>query len=388
MKRLYVLIFLGLFAFAAGAIILSVTSDPAQACGVQDDCGGYGDYDDHWDDGCDWGCEPEPDDCGCHGDDGDKVDIDLDLDFEFDVDVDVTNNIDNSVTNNNDNRVVNRNDNSVDNSVNNSNNVDNSVNNSVDNSVTNNTTNNNTNTNSNNVTNTNSNNVTNNIDTNVTVNVDGETGGDVNVNVMNQATAMAVANANAASNAAAAARQRVSGRNLRNAVFGEEVRGAGGTVVQAPKPQISIGALNVVVQEEVQMSRAVRGVCLDAKGLEEAAYVAIDGREVNVAEGSGELMYCAAGDLLVATLAEVDPSTGSVDYGNGQVIECDGETSLHYGNGGRLACAPSRHAYATGSATRTSARYAEVLLHRRTSGYREERLRYSGATTYSGGVGY
>lgn len=344
MKRLYVFLFLGLFAFAAGAIVMTVTSDQAQACGWEDDCGGgWEEPDDHWDDGWD-------DDCGCHDDNGGDIDVHVDvenkvkLDVDLELDVDVENNVD--VVNNNEN-----------------NNTNNNVNN-----------------------NTNNNNVT------VIVDGGGEGGGDVNINNSSNANAAAEAIANSAATSAATAASRAGGRlntsNLRNSVFGEERRGAGGTIVNAARAPITIGPLRVVVKEERVKSRAVRGVCLDAKGLEEAAYLAVSSNQIDIATGSGELMYCQMGDALVATIGEVPDGGGQPNYTHGEVIECLDGQSLHYGNEGRLACGPSSNAYFTGSDRRIHVRYAEVFLNRKSSGYTSDTTAFRGATTYNGGVGY
>ena len=151
---------------------------------------------------------------------------------------------------------------------------------------------------------------------------------------------------------------------------------------------ISIGPLRVVVKEERVKSRAVRGVCLDAKGLEEAAYLAVASGQVDIASGSGELMYCQMGDALVATIGEVPDGGGHPDYSHGQVIECLDGQSLHYGNEGRLACGPASNAYFAGRDRQTHARFAEVFLNRKTSGYASETTAFRGATTFNGGVGY
>ncbi len=314
MKRLYVLLFLGLFAFAAGTVIMMVTADQAQACSDEGGCG----HDDGYDDGGhdDW--DDAWHDCGCNGDDDADVKVDVDVDVDVNVDVDVTNN-----------------------------NVNNNTNNNVNNNVN-------------------------------------------NITIVNDITNQATANANALSAAVAASQAggRLSGNNLRDSVFGRERRGAGGTIVNAARAPITIGPLRVVVKEERVSSRAVRGVCLDGKGLEEAAYLASNSTHVNVSKGSGELMYCQMGDALVVTIGEVDDSTGRADYAMGQVIECLDGQALRFGNGGRLACGPASNTYFAGNDRASHARFAEIFLARTSSGYAQEEVSYRGATTYNGGVGY
>ena len=142
------------------------------------------------------------------------------------------------------------------------------------------------------------------------------------------------------------------------------------------------------MKEEKSTARAVRGVCEDAKGLQEAAYLATASSQVDVSEGSGELMFCQAGDVLVAMIGEVTNGSSDVNFGLQPPVQCLEGQSLYFGNGGRLACGPSSQPHFAGMSARGGARFAEVYLVRKISGHSTETTASYGATTFNGGVGY
>lgn len=307
--------------------------------------------------GCDTGCQPPPpppaDDCGCDGgghDDGGG-------------DGDSHGHGGGSGSNSNANTNINKNTN---------------IN---DNTNTNNNTNNNTNTNNNNVE------VNNEINIDVTVDASSSSNSDSSSNSSSSSSAQAAADAAAQSQVSNA----TSTSSRRNALFGDEVRGAGGTVYQAPRPQISMGPIVVVERQSKRGLRPVKGVCLDAKGGEDTAFLSVDDKRVDISKGRGELMYCRSGETLVATVGVMTQDDGAApDYTGGYVIECqDGET-LNYGDEGRLACvAGGRHAAGASRAHGLAGgRYAELFLTKESIEESASAVTYAGATTFSGGVGY
>ena len=257
----------------------------------------------------------------------------------------------------------------------------------------------NTNNNTNNANNTNNNNVnvdnsannsnTNNVDVNNNVNV--------NVDLSNQfsgsATAQASASSAAETFASAQAASKATSAGIRSAVFGDEKRGAGGTVIHAPKPITTMGPIPVFVRQKFTR-KPVKGICTDAKGMEEAAKLLVPGPDVDVTKGRGELMACLTGETLVVTIGSLVEGEGhdQADYTGGYVITCGEGETLHYGDGGRLACGTSAGHLAGGkygTKFRGTSHFAQLWLTRGGHG-RDEALEtsYAGPMSYSGGVGY
>ena len=219
--------------------------------------------------------------------------------------------------------------------------------------------NNNWNQNNNQNNNQNTNNNTNN--NNVDVNNQNTVNNNVNVNVdlSNQFSGSATASASASSaantfaNAQAASKATSAG--IRSSVFGDEKRGAGGSVIHAPKPITTMGPIPVFVAQKFTR-KPVRGICTDAKGMEEAAKLLVPGPDVDVTKGRGELMSCLSGETLVVTIGSLVEGEGhdQADYTGGYVITCGEGETLHYGDGG----------------------------------YEAMETTYAGPVSYSGGVGY
>ncbi|MGX1199483.1 hypothetical protein [Parvibaculum sp. MBR-TMA-1.3b-4.2] len=257
--------------------------------------------------------------------------------------------------------------------------------------------NNNWNQNNNQNNNQNTNNNTNN--NNVDVNNQNTVNNNVNVNVdlSNQFSGSATASASASSAAStfanAQAASKATSAGIRSAVFGDEKRGAGGSVIHAPKPITTMGPIPVFVAQKFTR-KPVRGICTDAKGMEEAAKLLVPGPDVDVTKGRGELMSCLSGETLVVTIGSLVEGEGhdQADYTGGYVITCGEGETLHYGDGGRLACGASTGHLAGGkyaTSFRGKAHFAQLWLTRGGHGrYEAMETTYAGPVSYSGGVGY
>ena len=325
---------------------------------------------------CGSGCEPPPpppvDDCGCDGGGGGHGHGhggghggNWNGNWNQNANWNQNNN-----QNNNWNQNNNQNNNNNTNNNTNNTNVDNSVNNNIDN------------TNNNNVDVNNQNNVNNNVNVNV----------DLSNQFSGSATASAIASSAAETFANAQAASKASSAGIRASVFGDEKRGAGGTVIHAPKPITTMGPIPVFVREKFTR-KPVRGICTDAKGMEEAAKLLVPGPDVDVTKGRGELMSCLSGETLVVTIGSLVKGEGhdSADYTGGYVITCGEGETLHYGDGGRLACGASTRHLAGGNLTkfRGKAHFAQLWLTRGGHGrYEAMETTYAGPMSYSGGVGY
>ena len=234
----------------------------------------------------------------------------------------------------------------------------------------------NSNKNVNNNTNTNTNTNTNNV--NVQVNV--------NASAQATATATAMANANAAADSASQAMDRGSAIAVGNGSGGGFGGGGGGGFFAAAAPVTPMGSLNVIVRAKY-VAKPVKGICVSAKGLEEAARLSSPVSEVTPGQDV-ELFHCVAGDMLVATIGRLAGADGKTpDYVGGYVIECRPGEALHHGSNGMLACVPQRAPSMTRIPQQTRMAYAEVLI-RKSERHDQVSSNDGGGGFFTGGVGY
>ncbi|KAB7739229.1 hypothetical protein F2P47_13505 [Parvibaculum sedimenti] len=209
------------------------------------------------------------------------------------------------------------------------------------------------------------------------------------------ATASSVANANAetAANAASRATGASSSTGRSNSGGsgygignGNGSGGGGGSYYVAAPQAMPMGALNVVVRNEVVM-KPVKGVCVSAKGLEEAARISTPSLEVGP-QDDVELFRCLSGDMLVATIGRLAGGEGRkvADYTAGYTIECHEGEALRHGSNGMLACAPAQGRLARGDRHEGRPGYAEVMV--RKTDKAEQVVSAGGGAWFSGGVGY
>lgn len=200
---------------------------------------------------------------------------------------------------------------------------------------------------------------------------------DVNVNANASASASASASANAGGGASAASNVIVIGR------------GGGGGYYEAPAPILPMGQLDVVVREPQAEMKPVKGVCVSAKGLEEAARLSTYEREIGP-QDDAELFHCVAGDMLVATIGRLagnGNAPGTPDYIGGYVIECHEGEALRHGSNGLLACTPRQQRdMRTAPRSGSGKGYAEVMIRKGAKSSRSASA--GGGAYYSGGVGY
>lgn len=240
----------------------------------------------------------------------------------------------------------------------------------------------NKNTNTNTNTNTNINTNTNNV--NVTVNT--------GVNL--SASAIANANANSNANLAAGVAARASGAGRGGSGGsgfgignGNGSGGGGGSYYVAAPQATPMGSLDVVVRGALAM-KPVKGVCVSAKGLEEAARFSTPMREIGATDDV-EVFHCVAGDMLVTTIGRMAGAEGQKvpDYTGGYVIECREGEALRHGSNGMLACAPRQGgASAADMAGNGRQGFAEVMIRKADRG--EQVVSTNGGAWFSGGVGY
>ncbi|HUD50989.1 hypothetical protein [Parvibaculum sp.] len=217
----------------------------------------------------------------------------------------------------------------------------------------------------------------------------------VTVNSSATATASAIANANADTAASAASRaagggggsgRSNSGGSGYGIGNGNGSGGGGGSYYVAAPQATPMGPLNVVTRNEIVV-KPVKGVCVSAKGLEEAARFSTPLREV-APEDDVELFHCLAGDMLVATIGRLvdDEGRKMSDYTAGYTIECREGEALRHGSNGMLACAPLQGRLVRGDAAEGRQAYAEIMI--RKSGGAEQVVSTAGGAWFSGGVGY
>lgn len=236
--------------------------------------------------------------------------------------------------------------------------------------------NHNENTNINKNTNTNINNNQNENNINVHVNV--------NANASASASATAIANANAAADSASQSMGRDSAVGIGNGSGGGY--GGGGSSYYVSAPQAApMGALNVIVRT-ARVVKPVKGICVSAKGLEEAARMSTNVTEVDPTDDV-ELFHCTAGDMLVATIGRMagKGDAAAPDYMGGYVIECRPGEALRHGSNGMLACVPQQKYGQSTVPPASRAAYAEVFIRKNERG---EEVAATGGAFFSGGVGY
>ncbi|MGK2739372.1 hypothetical protein ACSHT0_00600 [Tepidicaulis sp. LMO-SS28] len=162
--------------------------------------------------------------------------------------------------------------------------------------------------------------------------------------------------------------------------------GGSTTFIDAPKPVVPLGNLSVMVPGTVEVERKpVKGVCQDAKGLEEAARMSVSNRVIEAGEYQGEVFHCLAGDMLTVTLGHFVNDGQAADYTDGYSFTCEAGDSLHMGADGRVACGPASE-LAYNQSPAPHGRFAEVILQRSSGG--AQTVQAAGGDMYfSGGVG-
>ena len=224
-------------------------------------------------------------------------------------------------------------------------------------------------------TNTNTNTNTNNVNVEVHVNAAAQA----------SASATAIANANAAADSASRSMDRGSAVAIGNGSGGGFGGGGGGYFVSAPQAT-PMGGLNVIVREK-HVAKPVKGICVSAKGLEEAARMSSAVTEVTPGQDV-ELFHCVAGDMLVATIGRMAGADGNTpDYLGGYVIECRPGEALRHGSNGMLACVPQQKPSMTRIPQQTRMAYAEVMI-RKSERRDQVSSNDGGGGFFSGGVGY
>lgn len=254
--------------------------------------------------------------------------------------------------------------------------------------------NSNSNTNSNTNTNTNTNDNSN--SNNVVVNVNVDSSSNSTATASATAAANAVANADLANSVAnnssssaggsSASRSGGSGFGIGN---GNGSGGGGGSYYVAAPQAMSMGVLNVVVQDRIVSKKPVKGVCVSAKGLAETALYSTSLRDLSPRD-EAEVFHCLSGDMLVVTIGRM-VGTGDqavANYDGGYVIECHEGEALRIGANG-LACAPTQSRWSKADA-RSEGRqgYAEVFIRKTARGEATASATGAGMATFSGGVGY
>lgn len=163
--------------------------------------------------------------------------------------------------------------------------------------------------------------------------------------------------------------------------------GGSTTFIEAPKAVTPLGQLTVVVPNAVEkLRKPVKGVCQDAKGLEEAARMSVPNKIIEAGSYVGEVFHCLSGDMMVVTLGRFLEDGTSTDYQGGYTFECQVGSSLHVGEDGRVACGPASDlAFNSGAAPR--ARFAEIILQKTTGGPQMSQVGDTSGLYLSGGVG-